>query len=93
MQFDENKMYRCDTPVIFKITDFNTFDPTFRSEERMLLKDVQSRVHLWSATYGLLEWKFRRKIKWWLVPCKNINYKEYELEEGQLCPCNIHKVA
>lgn len=95
MVLDESKMYRCDTPIIFKITNFNWSEPYRTSETLIKLYEADNHVHLWSAVYPaqLMDWKIRRKIKWWLVPCKNVDYSQYALEAGQLCPCNRHKEA
>ena len=93
MNFDETKMYRCDTPVIFKITNFNWQSPNGRSETVIQLHQVNSHSELWGAVYpaAQMDWKVRRKIKWWLVPIKTVDYLKYALEDGQLCPCNRHK--
>lgn len=87
---DESLNYRCDTPIRFKITDYN-FRPIKTSDTHIRLFELESYRNLWGAVYPmeLMGWNKRKKIKTWVLACKDIDYTQYALQRGQLCPCDI----
>lgn len=93
---DESKMYRCDTPIIFKVTNFNWPASQYRTTQSVIRVDeIQSYETLWGAVYPAqsMDWKVRRMIRRFIMPVPNVDYTKYELSNGQLCPCDKHLVG
>ena len=88
-------MYRCDTPIIYKVTNYNAHpDSGMRMTQSIVrLDEVEAHDDLWGAVYPaqLMDWKIRRLIRIFTMPVPNVDYSKYALQPGQQCTCDKHK--
>jgi hypothetical protein len=84
---DESKRYRCDTPIMLKIED-NNLD--LRSNDRIQIQEMESRLEIWGAIYSrkYVNQDYRVEVSAFLSACKDVDYTQYVLPEGQLCSCD-----
>lgn len=90
---DETKMYRCDTPILFKVTNFNWPVIDRVSNNVIRVDQIESYEHFYGALFPaqLMDWQERRKIRRFILPVPSVDYTQYALEQGQPCSCDKHK--
>lgn len=90
---DESVRYRCDTPVIYKITNYNWPQSHRTSESIIRVDQIQSYDTMWGAAFPaqLMDWKVRRMIRVFTMAVPNVDYSKYALADGQECTCDSHK--
>lgn len=90
---DETKMYRCDTPILFKVTNYNWPVELRVSDSVIRVDQIESFEHLYGAAFPaqLMDWQKRRKIRRFILPVPNVDYTQYALQQGQPCTCDKHK--
>lgn len=91
---DETKMYRCDTPIIYKVTNYNVpADSDIRTtESRIRVDQMENYDIMWGAVFPaqLMDWQKRRKIRIFTMPVPNVDYSKYALQPGEQCTCDKH---
>jgi hypothetical protein len=89
---DESLMYRCDTPIIHKVTNYNWPESDRTTESIIRIDKMKAYDDMWGAVFPahLMDWKVRRKIRIFIMAVPNVDYSKYALQPGQECTCDKH---